>query len=308
MNDFSFERWSVCSMNDKYLLLVISLLEWVGEQTTGYAGVDVRDFAKSWTNGLAFCALLNKFRPDLLDFARLNAGDAERNVQLAFDGFRRIGATVYLDVIDVAGDGSFVPDEKSVWTQVAELHHFFAGRTRQSDGILRAYENDARATLAAIQAALARLRDGNYPRSAQGIRERLRAIPGNERLRIIETRARALGIWTALSMSGGHPTVASGLEPEALNAAFAGYDDAVERRRQELGGELAQAEQDIIESFDLECTVIIASCEEIASRPLRDQRAFLQVLSDRANGLESASDELAELGLTSRTEHSLPAV
>jgi actinin alpha len=159
-----------------------ALLEWVREQTAGYCGVDVGDFARSWADGLAFCTLLHKFRPDELDFAPLSAGDAKGNVGCAFDGFRRIGAPVYLDVGDVAG---CVPDEKSVWTQVAELQHFFT-----ADGVLRAYENDARATLAAIEAAVERLRDPNYVRSAHGIRERLRQIPGEDRLRVIEVRAR----------------------------------------------------------------------------------------------------------------------
>jgi actinin alpha len=42
------------------------LLAWCRRNTAGLAGVDIRDFKKSWSNGVARCALLNRFRPDLL--------------------------------------------------------------------------------------------------------------------------------------------------------------------------------------------------------------------------------------------------
>ncbi|XP_053304933.1 F-actin-monooxygenase MICAL2 isoform X2 [Spea bombifrons] len=61
------------------------LLTWCQRQTEGYRGVTVTDLTKSWRNGLALCALIHSFRPDLIDFGSLNEEDAVGNNQLAFD-------------------------------------------------------------------------------------------------------------------------------------------------------------------------------------------------------------------------------
>ncbi len=42
------------------------LLEWCKEVTRGYKGVKVTNMTTSWRNGLAFCAIINHFRADLL--------------------------------------------------------------------------------------------------------------------------------------------------------------------------------------------------------------------------------------------------
>ncbi|XP_037834024.1 protein-methionine sulfoxide oxidase mical3a isoform X16 [Kryptolebias marmoratus] len=61
------------------------LLNWCQRQTEGYKNVDVTDLTMSWRSGLALCALIHRYRPDLIDFDFLDEQDHERNNQLAFD-------------------------------------------------------------------------------------------------------------------------------------------------------------------------------------------------------------------------------
>ncbi|KAJ3595805.1 hypothetical protein NHX12_002219 [Muraenolepis orangiensis] len=61
------------------------LLNWCQRQTEGYKNVKVTDLTMSWKSGLALCALIHRYRPDLMDFDSLDERDQERNSQLAFD-------------------------------------------------------------------------------------------------------------------------------------------------------------------------------------------------------------------------------
>ncbi|XP_072551015.1 protein-methionine sulfoxide oxidase mical3a isoform X12 [Salminus brasiliensis] len=61
------------------------LLNWCQRQTEGYRGVSVTDLTTSWKSGLALCALIHRYRPDLIDFESLDEKDVEKNNQLAFD-------------------------------------------------------------------------------------------------------------------------------------------------------------------------------------------------------------------------------
>jgi actinin alpha len=95
------------------------LLLWVQQKTKGYNGVDVKNFTESFSDGLAFCALIHKFRPDLLDYDQLSKGDADKNLELAFDiAERELQIPRLLDVEDMKN-----PDDKSVMTYVSEYYH-----------------------------------------------------------------------------------------------------------------------------------------------------------------------------------------
>ncbi|XP_063802492.1 F-actin-monooxygenase MICAL2 isoform X8 [Pseudophryne corroboree] len=61
------------------------LLTWCQKQTEGYRNVHVTNLTSSWKSGLALCAIIHHFRPDLIDFDSLNEDDSVRCNQLAFD-------------------------------------------------------------------------------------------------------------------------------------------------------------------------------------------------------------------------------
>lgn len=47
-----------------------ALLEWCKRSTEGFKDVNVTNFTTSWRDGLAFCALIARYRPDALDFSK----------------------------------------------------------------------------------------------------------------------------------------------------------------------------------------------------------------------------------------------
>ena len=101
------------------------LLLWCQRKTACYDEIDVRDFSQSWNNGLAFCALLDIHRPDLIDYDALDKTDHRGNMQMAFDiAHREIGIPKLLDVEDVCDVAK--PDERSLMTYIAYWFHAFS--------------------------------------------------------------------------------------------------------------------------------------------------------------------------------------
>jgi Calponin homology (CH) domain len=102
-----------------------ALLLWCQMKTADYSQVNVRNFTSSWKDGLAFCALIHKHRPDLLpQFKTLTKDNGNHNLQLAFDVCeKRLGISKLLDPEDV--NVEYV-DEKSVITYIVTLYHYFS--------------------------------------------------------------------------------------------------------------------------------------------------------------------------------------
>ncbi|GIZ47196.1 hypothetical protein CKM354_001029500 [Cercospora kikuchii] len=118
-------RFTISDINDQGLSAREGLLLWCQRKTACYDEVEVRDFSSSWNDGLAFCALLDIHRPDLIDYDQLDKSDHKGNMKLAFDiASKEIGIPDLLDVEDVADVAK--PDERSLMTYIAYWFHAFS--------------------------------------------------------------------------------------------------------------------------------------------------------------------------------------
>lgn len=118
-------RFTISDINEEGMTAKEGLLLWCQRKTACYDEVDVRDFSASWNDGLAFCALLDIHRPDLIDYDSLDKSDRRGNMQLAFDiAHKEIGIPKLLDVEDVCDVAK--PDERSLMTYIAYWFHAFS--------------------------------------------------------------------------------------------------------------------------------------------------------------------------------------
>jgi hypothetical protein len=118
---FAIQDISVEEMSAKEGLLL-----WCQRKTAPYKNVNVQNFHTSFKDGLAFCALIHRHRPDLLDYSKLTKDDPLKNLNLAFDiAEKHLDIPKMLDAEDMVN--TVRPDEKSVMTYVSAYYHAFAG-------------------------------------------------------------------------------------------------------------------------------------------------------------------------------------
>ncbi|XP_050962870.1 MICAL-like protein 1 [Labeo rohita] len=110
------------------------LQDWCRDVCEGYSDVLITDMRSSFTDGLAFCAIIHKHRPDLLDFHSLSKQNVYENIRLAFDvAERELGIPALLDPNELVSVEE--PDLLSIITYVSQLHYVFRGNSRVSQKI-----------------------------------------------------------------------------------------------------------------------------------------------------------------------------
>ncbi|XP_058858170.1 F-actin-monooxygenase MICAL2-like isoform X6 [Acipenser ruthenus] len=112
------------------------LLTWCQKQTESYKNVHVSDLTTSWRSGLALCALIHHFRPDLLDFDCLNEEDVAKNNQLAFDMVEReFGIPPVTTGKEMVADSE--PDKLSMVMYLSKFYELFRGTSLPAAANLR---------------------------------------------------------------------------------------------------------------------------------------------------------------------------
>lgn len=106
------------------------LLLWCQRKTAPYKNVNVQNFHMSWKDGLAFCGLIHRHRPDLIpNFHELRRDDPMTNLNLAFDiAEQHLDIPKMLDAEDLIEVAK--PDERAVMTYVSCYYHAFSGQQK----------------------------------------------------------------------------------------------------------------------------------------------------------------------------------
>lgn len=73
-----------------------ALLKWCQNKTLGYKNVDITNFSSSWNDGLAFCALLDTYMPEKINYSSLNLTDKRKNFEIAFSAAESVGIPTIL--------------------------------------------------------------------------------------------------------------------------------------------------------------------------------------------------------------------
>ncbi|MEJ1273209.1 smoothelin-like 2 [Cricetulus griseus] len=99
------------------------LLEWCRSKTVGYQHVDLQNFSSSWSDGMAFCALVHSFFPDAFDYNALSPTQRQKNFELAFTMAENLANCERLiEVEDMMVMGR-KPDPMCVFTYVQSLYN-----------------------------------------------------------------------------------------------------------------------------------------------------------------------------------------
>jgi len=100
------------------------ILTWIQERTKNYSNINVTNFSSSWSDGLAFCALIHYYYPEAFDYDKLEAKNRRYNFELAFKT-----AEDYADICPLLDVEDMVlmlkPDWKCVFTYVQSFYRRF---------------------------------------------------------------------------------------------------------------------------------------------------------------------------------------
>ncbi|XP_058483822.1 smoothelin-like protein 2 [Solea solea] len=98
------------------------LLEWCRSKTIGYQNIDIQNFSSSWSDGMAFCALVHSFFPLEFDYNTLDPTNRKHNLSLAFTTAEEQADCLRLIEVEDMLDMGDKPDPMCVFTYVQSLY------------------------------------------------------------------------------------------------------------------------------------------------------------------------------------------
>jgi len=117
-------RFAIQDISVEEMTAKEGLLLWCQRKTAPYKNVNVQNFNTSWKDGLAFCALIHRHRPDLLDYNRLTKDHPLDNLNLAFDiAEKHLNIPRMIDADDMVN--TIKPDDKAIMTYISCFYHAF---------------------------------------------------------------------------------------------------------------------------------------------------------------------------------------
>nr|XP_044249082.1 flocculation protein FLO11 isoform X8 [Drosophila takahashii] len=112
------------ALNARAATVKDQLLQWCQHKTQEYENVQISNFSSSWSDGLAFCALIHHFLPDAFDYTTLTKQTRRHNFELAFTvADEKAGIAPLLDVEDMVEMSR--PDWKCVFVYVQSIYRRF---------------------------------------------------------------------------------------------------------------------------------------------------------------------------------------
>lgn len=270
------------------------LLLWCKKKTAGYKDVKVENFTTSWQDGLAFCALIHKHRPDLLNFDECSKADPKKNLLLAFDvAEKSLGIPRLLEPEDLLDTAR--PDERSIVTYVSEYFHCFSSQNQgeaaarriqkmiefamATDKLKDDYLERAKKLVAWIKATTENMNERSHENtveSVEGLWEKHRDYKKttkpektNEKLGVEEAFN---NLQAKLRVNNRPPFVApEGFDPKDIDQLWNTLGSSEVERADWLRKELERLQK----------------LENLASRFFKKAKALLQYASDNRENLES---------------------
>ena len=318
-------RWEIQDISVEDMNAKEGLLLWCQKKTAGYKGVDVRDFTRSWHDGLAYCALIHKHRPDLIDFDSLSKNEPEKNLELAFSvAEKELNIPRFFDVEDVP-----VADERSVMTYLLQFFHLFSANRKaeaagksisklldddlSNDQLRDKYEGLAKDLMDWIEKKKPEI-EGMEPEkdlaAVQKALDDLKAYQTEEKPPKQADKIAAEGAYNNLQnklRNAKRPgyTPPEGLTPADLNKAWDDLAKAEAEKEKELNDELARLKKidDLmkrfnekkkrLDKFNDDKTAYLDKRPEIDS--LVAAKSEVKVLEGQKKGIDASKDKVADL-------------